>query len=422
MKTSIIIGMQWGDEGKGKIVDVLAKKTDAVARYQGGANAGHTVVINNKKFVLHLLPTGVLQNKISIIGNGVVVDIEELLNEINMLKKQGINIKDLFISERASILLPTHKILDRTKEKSRGKNKIGTTKKGIGPAYIDKYGRKALKMGDMRNKKLFIEKLKKYIHNFNNNEVKFYKIKKVNEKEFIEKILIMRKHILKYIVNTDFLARNLENKNILFEGAQGVMLDIDFGTYPYVTSSHPVSLYAFAGTGIPFRKNFNVIGIVKAYTTRVGEGVFPTRMSKIDEKNMRKKGGEFGATTGRPRNCGWLDLFALKYAAFLNNVNKIALTKMDILSDTKYINVCIGYKKGNKKIDYYPYTNELNKVKPIYKKMKSWTSKDMENLKNGKIAKPIKDYIKLIEKYTNAKVSMLSTGPRRKDIIYLEKL
>ena len=423
MKSSIIIGMQWGDEGKGKIVDVMAKQANAVIRYQGGANAGHTVIIKNKKYVLHLLPTGILQNKISYIGNGVVVDIEAFIDELNILKAKKIEVNKLFISDRASILLDLHKMIDKAKEMKRGKSLIGTTKKGIGPAYVDKYARIALKISDMRDKKFFVDRLGKYIDYFNNTYTNYYNIKRINKKRYIEKILNIRKEIVKYIVHSDIIAKKLyKQKTILFEGAQGAMLDIDFGTYPYVTSSHPIAQYAFCGSGIPVLKDYQVMGVAKSYTTRVGKGVFPTRMNKKDEKIFREKGGEFGATTGRPRDCGWLDLFALKYVSFLNGIDKIALTKIDIMADIKEIKVCIGYKIGNRTLNYYPATSEISKVKPIYKILKGWTNDDVKLLSKGKITKPIKIYIDIIEKYTSAKVSLISTGPQRNNIVKIGDL
>lgn len=423
MKNSIIVGMQWGDEGKGKIVDVLSAKFDAVVRYQGGANAGHTVVIGKKKIILHLIPTGILQNKTSIIGNGVVVDIEELIEELAQVRKMGFNDSNLLISSRAHILLPLHKIIDNAKE-SRRKKQIGTTKRGIGPAYIDRLARNGLRMGDMLNKSRFQNQLELYISQFNKHEAVLYKVPKIRKKQFIEQIMKIRKKLIRYIVNTDETAFSLikKNKSILFEGAQGALLDIDFGSYPFVTSSHPIAPYAFCGSGFPPLKDFQTMGIMKAYTTRVGRGPFPTRMNIREEKNMRELGGEYGATTGRGRNCGWLDLHAMKYSAFINGIDKIILTKMDILSGMKSIKVCTGYKLNGRKIDFFPANaDDLARVQPIYKNMKGWSAKDIDKLKQGIIAKSIQSYISIIEKYTCASVIMISTGPSRSDIIYLEK-
>ncbi len=423
MKSSIIVGLQWGDEGKGKIVDVLSAKVDVVVRYQGGANAGHTVVIDNKRIILHLLPTGILQDKISVIGNGVVVDIEELINEISLIKKNGFNADKLSISSRAHILLPMHKMIDNAKEGRRVK-KIGTTGRGIGPAYIDKFGRKGLRMGLMLNKTEFEKSISDYIDGFNKYEAPFYKIPKINKKTMTADIMKMRSKLLKYIIDTDILAEKIVKKgnSILFEGAQGVLLDIDFGTYPFVTSSHPMAPYAFCGSGFPVLKDYQMIGVLKAYTTRVGEGPFPTRLTKEEELNMREKGGEYGATTGRGRNCGWLDLFAVKYAAFINSIDNIVITKMDILSDMKTIKICTGYKIGNKVLKSYPsVASDLDKVTPVYKSVKGWTSTELDNLKKGKMSPSIRNFIAIIEKYSNAKVTMISNGPSRKDIIYLEK-
>lgn len=424
MKSSIIVGMQWGDEGKGKIVDVLSEKADAVIRYQGGANAGHTVVIGDKKIILHLIPTGILQNKTSIIGNGVVVDIEEIVDELNHIKGMGFDDTKLIISSRAHMLLPLHKAIDNAKE-TRRKHRIGTTKRGIGPAYIDRLGRKGLRMGDMLDRARFISQLEDYIDSFNANEARFYKIDRIRKDCFIDEIMKIRKRILKYIANTEKISYELIRKKstILFEGAQGVLLDIDFGTYPFVTSSHPIAPYAFCGSGFPILRDYQTIGIMKAYTTRVGEGPFPTRMSSEEELKMREMGGEYGATTGRGRDCGWLDLFAMKYSSFINSIDKIVLTKMDVLSGMKIIKVCTGYKLRGRLVDEFPSNaDDLARVKPVYKNMKGWTAEDMRHLKNGKVSPSIRSYVKLIEKQTNAAVAMISTGPSRRDIVYLEKI
>ncbi len=424
MRNSIVIGMQWGDEGKGKCVDVLSSKVDAVIRYQGGANAGHTVIIGKKKVILHLLPTGILQNKISIIGNGVVVDIKDLVNEINQIKKQGFSAKKLIISSRAHILLPTHKIIDSAKEDKR-KNKLGTTKSGIGPAYIDKYGRKGIRASDMLRKKHFEEKILYFITQFNKYEATYYSVKKINKVKFVKDMMIIRNKLYKYVKDIDIVAKDLidKKKTILFEGAQGILLDIDFGTYPFVTSSHTIAPYAFCGSGIPVLSDYQVIGILKAYTTRVGKGPFPTRLTDKEDAILRKKGNEFGAKTGRARNCGWLDLFATKYAAFLNGTNKLIMTKIDILANMETVRVCTGYKLNGKLLKSFPAdTDLLDKIKPVYKTMKGWSKKDIDNLKKGIFAKSIKDYIELTEKFTGAKIIMLSTGPTRKDIVFIEKI
>lgn len=425
MKTTIVVGMQWGDEGKGKIVDVLAAKADAVVRYQGGANAGHTVVIKGKKYVLHLIPTGILQGRTSIIGNGVVVDLEEFVEELEFLKKMGIDTSKLKISSRTHILLPTHKIIDRSKENRRGDAAIGTTGRGIGPAYIDRVGRKGIRMGEMRDITLFKNRLLKHIELYNEFDRKCFGSAEIVPEEMLEKMMKLRKIIKPYVADIEIMGMELrkKKKTILFEGAQGALLDIDYGTYPYVTSSHPISGYAFAGSGFPLMKDVQVVGICKAYVTRVGAGAFPTRMNENDENCIREAGGEYGATTGRKRNCGWPDLFALKYSSYINAVDKIVLTKMDVLSGLETIKVCTGYKYKNKLLDTFPAEHSvLLKVEPVYTEIKGWTGRDMENLSRGKMAVSIKKFISMIEKYSGAEVIMISNGPDRDQTIKLGEI
>lgn len=421
MKTTIVVGMQWGDEGKGKIVDVLSSKADAVVRFQGGANAGHTVVIKGRKYILHLIPTGILQGRTSIIGNGVVVDIEELVEELGILKRMGIDTSKLIISSRAHLLLPLHKFIDKSKEIKRGTAAIGTTGRGIGPAYIDRVGRKGIRAGEMRDSSLFRLRVENIIEQYNQNERKLYGSEKVDVEKMTSHIMKLRKNILKYVKDIEPLAMSMIKKKntILFEGAQGTLLDIDFGTYPFVTSSHPMSGYAFAGSGFPIM-DVQVVGICKAYVTRVGAGAFPTRMSEDDEECIREAGGEYGATTGRKRNCGWLDLFALKYASYINAVDKIVLTKMDVLTGLNKVKVCTAYKYKGKLLETFPSEHEvLEKVVPVYEEINGWSADDMKALKKGKMSRSIKKLISLIEKYSEAKVVMISTGPGREENIKL---
>ncbi|MFO8062433.1 MAG: adenylosuccinate synthase [bacterium] len=422
MKHRIIMGMQWGDEGKGKIVDVLSSDADAVVRYQGGANAGHTVVIDGRKIILHLLPTGILQNKISIIGNGVVVDIEELINELEEVRAFGISPDKLMISSRAHILFPLHKTIDGAKEKSR-KNSIGTTKRGIGPAYADKFSRTGLRMCDMLDRDAFEKKLKAYLENYNDYLAPHYSTEPLDIETHTETIMELRDKLYIYIKDTDIIARDLysSGRRVLFEGAQGALLDIDFGTYPYVTSSHPIAPYAFCGSGFPIAGDFNITGIMKAYTTRVGAGPFPTRMSEREEQALRDRGGEFGATTGRGRNCGWLDLFAMKYVSFISGIDSIALTKIDILAGMGELKVCTQYRYRGETLKTFPAsTDMLDEVEPLYKTLDGWTDNDIRSLGEGNMPRTIKAYIDLIEDYTDAKVTMISNGPSRKDIINIE--
>ncbi|MGE3062938.1 MAG: adenylosuccinate synthase [bacterium] len=424
MKANIVVGLQWGDEGKGKIVDYLAKASDCVVRYQGGANAGHTIVLNKEKIVLHLIPSGIVRGKLSLIGNGVVVDIEELINEMKQLKDLGIDTENLRISSRAHILFDFHKEIDKASEKAKGNLSIGTTKSGIGPCYVDKYDRTGIRAGDLLDKKVLRKKLNNYVYFFNKTKASAYGVKKIDADRLFESVVSKAEKIKSRIVNTDEFASKLirEKKRILFEGAQAAMLDIDFGTYPYVTSSHPISLYAFAGSGIPPYFDFNVIGITKAYTTRVGNGPFPTKMDAKSNVLIRERGGEYGATTGRSRDCGWLDLFALRYAAFLNRCNEIIVTKLDILTGVEKIRVCTGYTYKGKTLSCYPDSvEELNLVKPVYIEMDGWSENDILMLKKRKVSKSIGKFVSLIEKETKVRVTYLAAGPKRRDIMKLEK-
>lgn len=424
MKADIVVGLQWGDEGKGKVVDYLAKDADCVVRYQGGANAGHTIVLKDKRIVLHLIPSGIVRGKLSLIGNGVVLDIDELIKEINDLESAGISVKNLRISSRAHILFEHHRETDKASEKAKGKLSIGTTKSGIGPCYVDKYDRAGIRVGDIADMRVLEEKVRSYAEFFNKTKAGGYRLKKLDPGKIMENLKEKAERIRPFIVNTDEFASNLikRKKRILFEGAQATMLDIDFGTYPFVTSSHPISLYAFAGSGIPPYFDFNVIGITKAYATRVGNGPFPTKMESAVDRMMRERGGEYGATTGRSRDCGWLDLFALRYAAFINRCDELIVTKLDILADTGDVKVCTGYTYRGKALKGYPDSTEvLYGSKPVYITVKGWTSKDIAELKNGTVKKSIRDFVKLIEKHTNTRVSHIAAGPERNDIVDLRR-
>ncbi|MDD3803202.1 MAG: adenylosuccinate synthase [bacterium] len=425
MKADIVVGLQWGDEGKGKIVDYLSKNAECVVRYQGGANAGHTIILGTKKIVLHLIPSGIVRGKLSLIGNGVVVDLDELIEEIDHLEEMGISTDKLRISSRAHILFDFHKELDKASEAAKGKLSIGTTKSGIGPCYVDKYDRAGIRAGDLLDENILREKIKNYVSFFNTTKAPVYHVKKIDEKILLKATLEKAKKIKNRIVNTHEFAEKLirERKRILFEGAQAAMLDIDFGTYPYVTSSHPISLYSFAGSGIPPFFDFNVIGITKAYATRVGNGPFPTKMDDKTENLIRERGGEYGATTGRSRDCGWLDLFALRYSAFLNRTNEIIITKLDILAGVKTLKVCTGYSYRGKLLKGYPDSIKvLCEAKPVYREICGWTEKDITELKKNKICRSIRNFILLIEKETDTKVTYVAAGPERNDILKLRKI
>ena len=424
MTNVTVIGTQWGDEGKGKIVDWLSIRADLVARFQGGHNAGHTIVLDQKVFKLSLLPSGIIRKKLSIIGNGVVIDPWALIKEIETIKKQGLKIttKILKISSKASLILPYHQKLDELRENAKGNNKIGTTGRGIGPAYEDKIGRRSIRVCDLYDTESRKIQLKTAITHHNTI------LKGLNKKPiqvaYINKILNKIAPILKpYITNTMdlIISANRSGKNVLFEGAQGTMLDIDHGTYPYVTSSNTVSSQAATGSGIGPALIHNVLGIAKAYTTRVGNGPFPTEQNNNTGELLGKIGHEFGVVTGRKRRCGWFDAVMVSYAIKLSGVNGIALTKLDVLDTFKEIKICIGYKLNNKIIKTVPETyTEMNKVKPVYKVLKGWQSSTQNCKKITDLPANAKKYIKQIEKLIECPISMISTSPEREDTIMVK--
>lgn len=423
MPVDVILGAQWGDEGKGKIIDVLAENYDVVVRYQGGANAGHTVVVENQKYVLHLLPSGILhKGKINIIGNGVVIEMEELIKEIESIKQRGIKLlpKNLMISENAHIVLPYHKILDSSREAKSGSKKIGTTSRGIGPAYMDKYARIGIRIRDIFNNDKLLNKIEMNLNEKNFILKNYYGLNEFSVKEIYETILRQRKYIKPFVGDVVYTLNDLlkKNKKVLFEGAQGALLDIDFGTYPYVTSSNPTIGGVFTGSGISYKHINKVIGVVKAYQTRVGSGPFPTEMEEVVQKKTRDKGAEFGATTGRPRSCGWLDLVALKYTVNISGVTEIIITKLDVLSIFDKIKVCVKYRYNGKITDkFIPDGDELYKCKPIYVELGGWKS-DLSHIKNyNNLPTRAKNYINFIEKFIGTKISKVSVGPERKQIL-----
>ncbi len=420
MKLDVLLGLQWGDEGKGKIVDVLAPKYNVIARFQGGPNAGHSLEFNDIKHVLHTIPSGVFRPEaINIIGNGVVIDPVIFMEEIKELIDMNIDIKkNLFISKRAHLILPSHRMLDAASEAAKGKTKIGSTLKGIGPTYMDKTGRNGLRIGDIINpgfkdKYDFLtnkhkDLLKQYNFDYNMEE---YEEKWLKGIEVIKsfKLIESEHEINKYLD---------ENKLILAEGAQGTLLDIDFGSYPFVTSSNTICAGACTGLGVAPNKIGNVIGIFKAYCTRVGSGPFPTELENEEGETLRKQGHEFGATTGRPRRCGWLDLPALKYAVMLNGVTELVVTKADVLTGFDTIKVCTHYILDGEEIDYLPY--EINEpIKPIYKDFKGW-SDDISKVKSyNDLPKEFIDYLKYIELRVGVPIKVISLGPNRDETIIL---
>ncbi len=424
MSVRIIIGAQWGDEGKGKIVDLLSADVDYVVRYQGGANAGHTLKFDDKKIVLHLIPSGMFNGDAKcIIGNGVVVDPVALVKEIAEVNKLDTDLKDrLFISSSAHVILPYHKVLDQVKEKSRGSDAIGTTGRGIGPAYVSKVSRIGIRMGDLADLQTLKSSIEKNVQDINKALEHVYEEPTLDADEILEELKPAIEQLTPYICNTTRMLHDaLENgESVLLEGAQGSLLDVDHGTYPFVTSSSPTAGGACSGSGIPPLAITHALGITKAYSTRVGNGPYPTELHDETGEKLRKNGEEFGATTGRPRRCGWLDLVALKYAVQLNGMNELALTKLDVLDDFETIQVCTHYELDGKKTDVFPLSiEELNRVKPVYKSIKGWnkSSRDISEFENLPVE--AKDYIRFIEDYTGVKFNIVSTGPKRSETIVL---
>ena len=421
MSVDLLLGLQWGDEGKGKIVDVLTQKYDIIARFQGGPNAGHTLEFNGIKHVLHTIPSGIFHKKvINLIGNGVVIDPIIFKSELNELKKFKIDYrKNLYISNKAHLILPTHRLLDIASEKSKGKSKIGSTLKGIGPTYMDKTGRNGLRVGDifMSNWEKKYNKIKKKhlkILEFYDLKIDFNLIK--IEKDFFESIKSIKE--LNVIESEDFLFNAMENgKKILAEGAQGSLLDIDFGTYPFVTSSTTTAAGACTGLGIPPRSIKNVFGIFKAYTTRVGSGPFPTELFDDFGKKMSKIGNEFGSTTGRSRRCGWLDLVALKYSIRINGVSQLMIMKGDVLSGFDHIKVCTSYKTKNGIISHFPFSINDDEIKPEYIKIDGW-KEDLTKMKDeNNFPLNFKKYISFLEKELKVPIKIISVGPDREQTI-----
>jgi len=416
----IVVGTQWGDEGKGKIVDWLASKADVVVRFQGGNNAGHTLKIKEKIFKLNLLPSGIIRGKQCIIGNGVILDPWALEAEIQTLKNQGIliNQKNLQIAENICLILPLHKILDEINENNRGDEKLGTTKKGIGPAYEDKIGRRAIRFCDLSDEKLLSKKIANLI-SFHNVRLAHFN-KKINEADLINKLLEVFNKISQYSAPTWKILNDYGKKEkiILFEGAQGALLDIDFGTYPYVTSSNTSSGQIFAGTGFGIKDNHQVFGITKAYTTRVGSGPFPSELFDEIGDHLVVKGQEFGTVTKRKRRCGWFDTILVKQTVQISGVSNIILTKLDVLDELNEIKICIGYKINNSNYDYLPFNENLQqKISPIYKIMPGWKTSTFGITEWSDLPKNAQNYIDYIETVVETKISIISTGPERSQTI-----
>lgn len=417
MSTQVVIGAQWGDEGKGKIIDILAQKSEVVVRSQGGNNAGHTVEADGEQYKLHLVPSGILNpNTLCIIGNGVVIDPGALIDEIDMLEGRGITTTNLKIDARAHVVFPYHIELDGLSEAARGKCDIGTTKRGIGPAYMDKAERCGIRICDLLNSAIFEEKLR------NNVEVKNKIIEKVyggvglSADEIIREYTAYANRIRKYVTDATVLLYNAikAGKKVLFEGAQGTLLDLDLGTYPYVTSSHPISGGVCVGAGIGPTMIEECIGVVKAYTTRVGKGPFPTELFDGIGDEIRQKGNEYGTTTGRPRRCGWFDAVIVKYSVRTSGLTSIVVNKIDTLGDINKLKICVAYKKGDEIISEFPPSlEELAVCEPIYEEMEGWEG-NIGNIKNYEdLPENAKKYISRVEELCDVKVSMIGVGPGR---------
>ncbi len=423
MAATLVVGAQWGDEGKGKIIDYLSKSSDYVVRFNGGNNAGHTVINEFGSFALHLIPSGIFhQQAISIIGNGVVVDLQTLIEEIKTIEKAGISLKNrLIISPRCHVIMPYHRLLDKLYEEAKGKYKTGTTGRGIGPVYADKVSYNGIRIYDLTNPKAFSGKLEVQLL-IKNKIIEAFLGKPLSQKEIEKEYLGYIKILKSYISEPyPFLQKAVkENKNILFEGAQGVFLDNDWGTYPFVTASTVISGGVNHGTGIHAGNLKTIMGVVKAYTTRVGEGPFPTELFDQDGEDLRKIGGEFGTTTGRPRRCGWFDAELIHFAAELNGFTELAITKLDVLDSFKTIKICTNYTHKGKKVKYYQGDAKfLSDVKPVYKTMKGW-DKPVKGIKKYKdLPKNAKIYLAEMERLTGVKISYISTGPKRDEIIEL---
>ena len=422
MSVSVLVGSQWGDEGKGKIVDILSSRFDIVARYQGGANAGHTIVIGDQQFILHLIPSGILREESEcVIGNGVVIDPEALLEEIKLLEAHGITVKGrLFISHNAHLIMPYHKVIDSINES--GDNKIGTTGRGIGPCYIDKYDRKGIRMIDLSDKAELEKKIRRNVDEKNNIIKNLYKKEELDVEKIVADYLKFSDAITQYTTDVPlFLDEAIKNgKSVLMEGAQGALLDVDHGTYPFVTSSNPTSGGACIGVGLPPTKISSVYGIVKAYTTRVGLGPFPTEMLGEEGEELRQWGAEFGATTGRPRRCGWFDAFLLNYSRMINGIERVAITKLDVLSNMDEIKVCVAYELDGERIKSFPTTeSELAKIVPIYETLPGWKT-DITNVRSyDDLPTETKNYLSFISEHSGFEISIISVGPKRDQTIEL---
>lgn len=428
MSAFIVLGAQWGDEGKGKMTDYLAEEANVVVRYQGGNNAGHTVEVGEKQYKLHLIPSGILHDeKLNVIGNGVVVDPKAFFTEIDYLKEEGVKVtpEKLIVSDRAHVIMPYHKILDKLKEKARGKNDIGTTGKGIGPCYTDKFERCGIRVCDLIDKEVFKEKLKDNIEMKNKYIVNVLGGEPLSFEEIYEEYSNYGEELKPFVKDTSVRVYNeiKEDKTVLFEGAQGMLLDIDYGTYPYVTSSNTTAGGVANGVGIGPNMITNAVGIAKAYTTRVGKGPFPTELEDETGEWIREKGHEYGVTTGRSRRCGWLDIVILKTSVRVSGLTSLAVTKIDTLAGLEKVKMCVGYKFNDEIIDYFPASLEdLAKCEPIYEEFDGW-DESVANARSYEELHPnARKYLERIEELTDTRISIVSVGPRRDQTMRVKPL
>ena len=426
MSNIVIVGAQWGDEGKGKIVDYLTVEADYIVRYQGGNNAGHTVVIGDDRYILHLIPSGILhKDKICVIGNGVVIDLADLYSEIKGLESQGISVKGrLFISQYAHLIFPYHKALDKIKEERKGLEKIGTTGRGIGPAYVDKIARTGIRVGDVLDRDVFYKKLEDNLKEKNEIMSKIYGLGSFVTKDIFDEYIQIAGELKEYIADVSWILNEAidQGKSILFEGAQGTLLDVDHGTYPYVTSSNSTCGGACTGTGVGPTKIEKAMGVVKAYSTRVGEGPLPTEFSPEFGEKIRAKGEEFGATTGRPRRCGWLDAVVTRYAVMINGINALAVTKLDVLDELETIKICTRYECDGKILDRFPNSIDiLKRCKPIYEEHPGWKTDTTGLTQYEEFPQELKNYLDRIEELLGANIELVSVGSKRDQTIRISK-
>ncbi|HKD91518.1 MAG TPA: adenylosuccinate synthase [Terriglobales bacterium] len=425
VRTAVVVGAQWGDEGKGKIVDVLAENYRIVARYAGGHNAGHTVMIGGEKFILQLVPCGVLRpGRISVIGNGVVLDPAAFLKEVAGLRKAGINVDGrLLVSNRAHVILPYHRMIELAAENAPGRVKIGTTSRGIGPAYEDKMGRRGLRVSDLLDRELLRTHIENACREKNTIAHALFNSEPLDPDRMFAEYSDLAVKVAPFVADTAlFLNRALQRgESIMFEGAQGTMLDIDHGTYPFVTSSSATAGGAVTGTGVPPTAISTVIGVTKAYCTRVGEGPFPTELHDETGEQLRIRGNEYGAVTGRPRRCGWLDLPLLRYSAMLNGIEWLVVTKLDVLDEFAEIPVCVGYKINGRKTDEIPAdARGYERIEPVFTKLSGWRKATAKITSYDKLPANTREYLAFIERETGSRVGMVSTGPDRQQTIFVE--